>query len=1066
MEFEKYIPKRVNKDVAPDAMESDGARSFSPGNLLDAENCRYVDPSSGKIGVLKSTPGNVVKALAAPAGINKCIGSFLFEKENTVIFMVWNSNGNHRIIEWNKEADTFQVLLSGSSLNFQENALITEGKTIDDLHIFNDKFNRPRKYNIRRARAGGYTAPYSEYAISLAIKPPIQPPVVTVNTENSSFISFITKDTWQFAYSFGYLDNSTSAISQLSKLAWAGFNLNVETTRHKSFQISIVIPSQLIGLLNKVEFYARKGNDGNLFLFKTVNNPQTTNISVQFRNNESQYPVATANQDKYYDQIPDRTEALDIIDSRVFLSLNQLGFNENPNAVLSVTLGVFNEIESPISNRWFKNGGAYSVGILYTDDFGKTSFVELSQTINIPFILNPNLNGFNCLNWSLSGTPPSYAKKYQIVLSKNKIQSTYFQVRAVTHFYIRDLSQGEKDNSTNAQGASKEGGLVGALGLGVTYDAVPASAYWWRGKYFVTAEHIYDISASWVTWNLLYLKVPTNIPFIPDKTYYVKFLHPNWPVGVRTIAPVIEYNDIFIVVDFKFKDPTTVDSSVGINANDIFPWDLFPDIIIEVFTYNEQPDPRFFEIGECFDVNNGNFSVLSGTLRGDTWNLLPNYQYEAFAFKDSDTITGTFRGIPTTLYDVYETPTGVVVNSVIQRSVGITKDNASLLVPSNIQTLDYTKASSDYGRAFIEKIGSKINNFFNLIGFSDPYIQNTDINGLSSFLATNTYPIAVERSPIRALRKAGRNLISIHERNATTLYIGEGILRQGVDFLTAKIDRVIGDDRDLNGGWGTINSESVYEYNGDLYWWDGLEGAVIRYTNAGMFPISIYGMESYFLNKANEYALYRDQIKVITCVDKANDEFVITFPDVVVNNSLMVKGVTWAFKIKQDIWVTRYSYQGEMYQRRNTDYLAFKDGQLWIQNINPVHNNFFGIQYSRKIRFVSNAKVGIRKKYLNVHLKGDFATDQSSLSFNPVKIYTPEGQESFIPSYEFELDEGKWCAPILKDINTPVPINQLALRSGDDIVSDYIEIEIENNRLDQAPMNHMNVVFKTENFSI
>jgi hypothetical protein len=132
---------------------------------------------------------------------------------------------------------------------------------------------------------------------------------------------------------------------------------------------------------------------------------------------------------------------------------------------------------------------------------------------------------------------------------------------------------------------------------------------------------------------------------------------------------------------------------------------------------------------------------------------------------------------------------------------------------------------------------------------------------------------------------------------------------------------------------------------------------------------------------------------------------------------------------------------------------------------NSLFNNFYGVQYPRKFRFVSNPSPGKNKKFLNVHIAGKLCMDPTS-EFQVVKIYN-QNQESFIPAYEFELDEDKWTGPVLKDINTPnVPVSKLALRSGDDIVGNYIEVEIINDRTDEAPCSQINVVFKDEEFSI
>ncbi|HEY0770246.1 MAG TPA: hypothetical protein VGD31_07910, partial [Sphingobacteriaceae bacterium] len=362
----------------------------------------------------------------------------------------------------------------------------------------------------------------------------------------------------------------------------------------------------------------------------------------------------------------------------------------------------------------------------------------------------------------------------------------------------------------------------------------------------------------------------------------------------------------------------------------------------------------------------------------------------------------------------------------------------------------------------------KKQNLDTTFGFSDAYIQNSFVNGLNVVPGDQVYSVPVDRGRTRALKRAGNVLVAIHESQTSTLYIGEGLIRQGENFVLAKTDGVVGDDRQLLGSYGTINPESVHEVYDDLYWWDGINGAVVRYTKAGLFPISNYGMYDYFLAKSRELLPYKDTVKVVTGFDYENSEMLITFLDAKDGGgNIMVPGVTWAFNIKENEWRTRYSFLPECYGGMKIGLFAFSAGQLWKMNKSNTYNNFFGVQYQRSFRAVVNPYLGKNKKALNVHVKGNLCADPASLTFIPVKIYTPEGQESHIPAYEFELDEGKYCGPVFKDINTPnVPVNQLALRSGDDIVSNYFEVEVINDRTDKSPCSEVNLVYKDEEFSI
>lgn len=132
---------------------------------------------------------------------------------------------------------------------------------------------------------------------------------------------------------------------------------------------------------------------------------------------------------------------------------------------------------------------------------------------------------------------------------------------------------------------------------------------------------------------------------------------------------------------------------------------------------------------------------------------------------------------------------------------------------------------------------------------------------------------------------------------------------------------------------------------------------------------------------------------------------------------------------------------------------------------NALFNNFYGQQFIRSWRLASNPQLGKDKKYLNVSMDGRPCIDLSDLgSFIPVRLYTKEGQESYIPAYEFTKDGRKWYAPVLRDINSPVD-GGIPLRSGDEILSNYAEIEFLTDRTDEAPCSQVNVVYEVQEFS-
>lgn len=1054
MEFEKYSLRQINKDIDPNAIESNGDRKFLPGMCIDALNCSYTQ--KGSAGVTKNIKGNLLKNFALN-GNNRVLGAFLYQRYNTVVYVIWNEDSDHKVVEYDPQTDTFITLLSGSSLKFNKDYCVSHGGIIDDILILTDGLNNTMYINILKAKAGFYTAPYPQEALSLLAIPPLKPLSCTIVSEAGRTINKLTNKTFQFSYRYIYYDNRKSVLSPQSKLQWSK-NPSNNIALQQNNAIDVVIPFDvgLTGIITEIEVFFRIGNDGYCYLFKTIKAPNQSSYTERFYNDSNSQPIALAESDKLYDAISPVVDSLKVIDGRVFSTVTSDGFDID-ESTFDITFTIQKEnVNFPTqkmgNNLYLKRGGSYLVGIVFTDFFGKTSFVKKQKTIEVPFNLNQpdgsTLVEGVYVTWQLSGTPPAGMKTYQLVLSPNNLQMLYYQCVTYPRLYVRDLAEGEKDSTI--------------------FD----ETFSWLGKLFCRID-TNNFPSYLQDFNKVYLQFPVNIPFTPDSTCIVR-LSDTSEFGFKFVNVVDVINN-FMVLDSAILTKTT---------GGLVDWRDHKTLLIEVFKEVPVTSNRFYEIGDVYDIINVNFSVVSGNLYGDTYfarNLINN-EYDKFVPVNQ---TGnTAQNTATSITPDFTPPTTevmtIVTNSVNVRvasqfyfsdSAGASLSGTLLLTVvtsttlKTLYSLDLTKISSNFGRVHTVYDKEKKSRITNIVAYSNIYIQGTSINGINEFDAVNRYTLPIERGTITGFAKNGKVLLTFHERNVSSLYIGDGVLKEGENFLLTKSSSVIGDDRPMLGGYGTIKPESILEVYDSVFFWDSYRGAFLRYTNAGTFPISHYGMRDYFIRKGRAILKYNH--KVITGFDYFTDEVLLTFTDATdTNGNVIVPGETWAFNIHENKWTTRYSFVPEYYASFETDLISFKDGRLWMHYKNLICNNFYGVQYTRKFKIAANPAISKNKKLLNIHIKGEIAQDING-EFVPVKISTPNGQESFIPSYEFELDEDKYTAGVLKDVNTPgMSENQLALRSGDDMVAPYFIIEVENDRTDESPFSEINVIYKTEKFSI
>ena len=149
-----------------------------PNGGLDADSDnRYVDETdyryalnirngvayAGKQSVATNVKGNELVAYTLPAGTNKVVGAYNDTQQNTVIYFVWNSNGNDQILRYYPDTNEIKLIA-------QYDLGWTAATKITSISLINAKLlywcdPKPRKINIEKATLDGK---YKEWEIVLA----------------------------------------------------------------------------------------------------------------------------------------------------------------------------------------------------------------------------------------------------------------------------------------------------------------------------------------------------------------------------------------------------------------------------------------------------------------------------------------------------------------------------------------------------------------------------------------------------------------------------------------------------------------------------------------------------------------------------------------------------------------------------------------------------------------------------------------------------------------------------------------------------------------------------------
>jgi len=246
--------------------------------------------------------------------------------------------------------------------------------------------------------------------------------------------------------------------------------------------------------------------------------------------------------------------------------------------------------------------------------------------------------------------------------------------------------------------------------------------------------------------------------------------------------------------------------------------------------------------------------------------------------------------------------------------------------------------------------------------FSDIFNSTSGINRTNQFLIAEA--ITKDLNPyyggIQKLYSRTRDgdLITLCEDKSLKILADKDALynADGNSNLTS-VSRVLGQAIPYVGEFGiSKNPESFVQYGFRSYWADKNRGVVLRLSNDGLEPISNKGMADFFKDNLAK------AVDIVGSFDDNKGALNITL-----NNE------TVSYKESVGGWVSRKSFILEDGLSLNNIYYTFKDGDIWKHNSNPIRNNFYGSQYTSKVKLLVNDMPSIVKSFNTINYEGSQA---------------------------------------------------------------------------------------------
>jgi hypothetical protein len=1086
-------------------LDSDSASfAVAPNAWVNAENVRSGTTDKGVTETIESI-GNTVLISQPQPSINFIdIGKAEDIPNNRFCKFKFNTTGrNDKIVCYDENLGVeMDVLLSSQvvgGLNFSKESPIHSARVINGLLYWVDSTNnQPRKINIDAAILANnpsfipyqkdvvaYIFPINFSEITIIKPPPIYAPSIVKAVDNTIPVDLIFANSFEFSWQYVWYDNETTVLGMYS----ISSKINAATDIFNVVQVTMSLLEQIPESVRIVNLIVRI-QDGtvtggvNSFIINTWDkqnqqqaveilsqNLGITSLNYNYYYNNTGTAIGSSDVLRPFDNVPIFSESMETAKDLIFPANNTEGY-DTPN-ITSLTASVINTSGTTYQVTGLQIIGRASVLIdgiypyatytalliFYNNAYYAITSDEDSAPSMGPFYdgLGPvppavpltgiQLRGntiLDVINYAIHTYIPTNTGGGTITLVSDIVtanygttsltgipsplsnvfipHSIYFTGICFYDFAKRkcgvvtnsslNMNINERDYSFSTGATAIQWGLDNSSAI----NEIPDWAYWYaplislnqKTRFFIESV---SVTPSYVTKDSSGNYVYNNSTFsastvgIALDTLALIQAGLGYVFNDGDIATVILSNNNTYYIPVIAQDG----NYIILKAQNIGTLITVPatPVIYNVYTpYQTSQQEPYYEIGQIYPIIspttiNRNYRVLSGNFLPDSF-VLPR---------------------------VYNSTTYL----------------SSAMSPNDYY---YKRWDNNIGMSdFITALGQVVKTQYT--SWSDPFIPNTAVNGLSTFRVGNEIPVPQNCGAIQKLIltskvsdiKEGNVMLAICTNEASSMYLGENQISdsQGQNQFFSSSTNVIGTINTLKGSSGTINPESVCEYRGKVWWYDAINGRITQYAENGLFFISSYKMTRFWKNWSLQYnSMTAAQIEalgsrpfIFMVVDPAHDELLISipklsntppqgylpdYPDTIYPFDILdYQAKTIVFKLEQagipPHWQGAFTMTPEGFVTLNNQLFSFKNGLTYLHNqTNGVPNTFYGTTYLSKIMFLSNANPSIPKVYNNIQVQANM---------KPFFVYLynllPEQQASDLVDFDFRPYEGILKSPIYRN---------------------------------------------------
>jgi hypothetical protein len=322
--------------------------------------------------------------------------------------------------------------------------------------------------------------------------------------------------------------------------------------------------------------------------------------------------------------------------------------------------------------------------------------------------------------------------------------------------------------------------------------------------------------------------------------------------------------------------------------------------------------------------------------------------------------------------------------------------------------------------------------------FSQIFNSTAGVNRLNQFIQAEaiTKDLNPAYGSIQKLHSRDSDLITLCEDKCLRILANKDALfnADGNVNVTSN-NNVLGQALPYAGEYGiSKNPESFASYGFRVYFSDKNRGAIMRLSMDGLTNIADAGMSDFFADNLvlckNIYGSYDE--------NKGNYNVTLTNLDPVWQaqlspnrntifsidcNGLVTQPqtqTTVSFSESVEGWTSRKSFIPEFGISLNNTYFTFKNGRIWQHGLNPIRNNFYGIQYDSSINIILNDSPLAVKSFKTLNYTGTQSRKYKYLYSN--KLYSLEEivANQTIPSAMNQTKTGWYVNYITTDLESGI----------------------------------------------